>query len=240
MRLLKVLLKNQQPSSNSSPAPVPTETQSVAVCELNENTYQINEIFSAADGCNTCACQPDQLIICTQIACTTPTKSTPTKTSTTPTTTLVFPKVKLLDTSAWQTYTCGPISYKAPADYSAKCNSDADVLISKNNEYSTQANINIRSFDGSSRRQYWIKLLQASPADVEKYMRFQETQFGSIVGLDVFASGGWWQGGYASPILIAFGKTIVAIHGGRTFDDQTNQISRWDFTDTIASTIKLK
>jgi len=223
--------KSQPTTATPTPTPIPTETQLASVCELNEKTYQIGESFPAADGCNTCVCQPDQLIICTETAC----EATP---SAIPTTTLVFPKVKLLNTSTWQTYVCGPISYKAPVDYSTKCNSDTDVLISKNNEFSTQANINIRYFDGNSRRQYWIKTIQATPSDVEKYMRFQETQFGSVVGLDVFASGGWWQGGYASPILISSSKTIVAVHGGRTFDDQTGNITRWDFSDTIASTIK--
>ncbi|PIU73804.1 hypothetical protein COS78_00320 [Candidatus Shapirobacteria bacterium CG06_land_8_20_14_3_00_40_12] len=76
--------KSQPPSSVSSPTPIPTETKSNPVCELNDKTYQIGESFPAADGCNTCACQPDQLIICTEIACeaTPSTKLTPTKTST--------------------------------------------------------------------------------------------------------------------------------------------------------------
>ncbi len=74
--------KSQPSTAIPSPTPVPTETQSVTVCELNDQTYQIGESFPAADGCNTCACQPDQLIICTEIACeaTPSTKLTPTKT----------------------------------------------------------------------------------------------------------------------------------------------------------------
>lgn len=171
----------------------------------------------------------------------TPTQIPDTPTPVPPTSTVaptVLPKAKLLNTSTWQTHSCGPISFKAPEGYKVTCTPEWDVVIIKGDQYSTQASINIRSFDGASRRQYWIKTIQARPEDVTKYMRFQETQFGSVIGLDVFASGGWWQGGYASPILIASGKTIVAIHGGRTFDDQANKITRWDFTDTIASTIK--
>jgi len=87
-------IKNQRTPATSSPTPIPTETQPAVICELNEMTYQVNESFPAADGCNTCACQSDQLIICTQIACTTPTKVTPTKTSTSS----AIPK-------NWKTYT---------------------------------------------------------------------------------------------------------------------------------------
>lgn len=112
------------------------------------------------------------------------------------------------------------------------------MVITEEGAYGSTANISVRAYDGGSRRQYWIKTIQASPADITKYMRFQESLFGTVSGLDVFASGGWWQGGYVSPILIAKDKTIVAIFGGRDFKDQTGEIVRWDITDTIASTIR--
>jgi hypothetical protein len=83
-------IKKQQPFSVPTPTPVPTETKPTAICELNEKTYQIGETFPSTDGCNTCACQSDQLIICTEKACeATPSakptlspKVTPTKSST--------------------------------------------------------------------------------------------------------------------------------------------------------------
>lgn len=164
-------------------------------------------------------------------------------TDVTPTKAATLTKVKILDTTNWVEHSCGPISYKIPAEgYDIKCNqNDATsfgVSIVKNGAYVNSASIAIRQYDGGSRRQYWIKTMGASDSEVSQYMRFQESLFGDVVGLDVFASGGWWQGGYSSPILIANGKTIVAINGGRDFQDQTGKISRWDFTDTIASTIK--
>lgn len=147
---------------------------------------------------------------------------------------------RLLDHSNWINHSCGPISYKLPATYAHKCiqnpDSSQDVLFSETGSYSTNS-IYIRKYDGGSRRQWWIKSMTASPSEISKYVRFQETQFGSVPGLDVFASGGWWQGGYVSPILIAKDKILVSIYGGRDFDDQSNKIIRWDITDTIASTI---
>ncbi|KKR67568.1 MAG: Kielin/chordin-like protein [Microgenomates group bacterium GW2011_GWA2_40_6] len=98
--------KSQPSTAIPSPTPVPTETQSVTVCELNEKTYQVGESFPAADGCNTCVCQPDQLIICTEIACeaTPSTKLTPTKTISPVSTLKQIGYIKKLFTKNIQTY----------------------------------------------------------------------------------------------------------------------------------------
>jgi hypothetical protein len=152
-------------------------------------------------------------------------------------------KIKILDTSSWTEYQCGGIRFKIPADtYKYLCpdylDGSKDVLISKIDSTFVGATIQIRNYDGGSRRQYWITAIKASPDEVSRYIRFQESLFGTVAGLDVFGSGGWWQGGYASPILIAHDTTIVLIFGGRDFNDQTGKITRSDFTDTLASTIK--
>lgn len=157
--------------------------------------------------------------------------------------TIAANKIKILDTSSWTTHSCGQIKFKVPpSGYKTACNLDSqtryNVVITADGEFLPSATIAVDQYDGGSRRQYWINKLSASPNEVAKYMRFQESVFGSVSGLDVFASGGWWQGGYSSPILVVKGKTIVAINGGRDFNDQTGKITRWDFTDTIASTIR--
>jgi hypothetical protein len=47
-------------------------------CVINDQTYSINQSFAAADGCNTCTCQADGTIACTELACElTPSESTP-------------------------------------------------------------------------------------------------------------------------------------------------------------------
>ena len=158
--------------------------------------------------------------------------------------TLSLTIVKILDTSNWTERQCGKISFKLPPEYNNNCSDYPDknikdaYITKKDSNLSYSAIIQVREYNGGSRRQYWINAIKATPDSIAKYIRFQETQFGSVVGLDVFGSGGWWQGGYASPILIAHNKTLVLIHGGRDFDDQTGKITRWNFTDTIASTIK--
>lgn len=163
--------------------------------------------------------------------------------SATPIPTQNFVRIKILDTGDWLSYTCGNISYKLPADYTNSCitnpDSSRDIAVGKVGVNGTIVNISIRGYDGGSRRQYWISRMQVADSELARYVRFQESLFGNVSGLDVFASGGWWQGGYASPILIAQGKTIVSIYGGRDFQDQNGgKIVRWDVTDTIASTVK--
>ncbi len=39
------------------------------ICVLNDQSYQLGQSFLAADGCNTCSCQADGSIVCTQMSC---------------------------------------------------------------------------------------------------------------------------------------------------------------------------
>lgn len=162
----------------------------------------------------------------------------------TPTPTIAVNKVKILDTSSWVEYSCSSISYKLPSNYNQKCElafngiqGTDQVLYVENGKYG-DGRIIIEKYDGGSRRQFWFDTIQGSPSEVSKHVRFQESQFGSVSGLDVFASSVFWQGSSASSILIAHDKTIVSIFGGRDFNDITGKITRWDISDTIASTIK--
>jgi hypothetical protein len=154
-------------------------------------------------------------------------------------------RVPLSDTTYWNEFSCGDILYKIPPTYAEKCTQDSvkstsySVLLTIPGQYGVAGNIMISQYDGGSRRQQWITGMNVTNEELSKYVRFQETQFGTISGLDVFASGGWWQGGMVSPILIANGKTLVSIYGGgRNFDDQTGKITRSELVDTIASTIR--
>jgi hypothetical protein len=158
------------------------------------------------------------------------------KPSPTPTTKIY--KAIILENTNWTLQNCDGFSFKFPPDYIANCTNTGAIIQKKGDTYFPPITISKNTYDGGSRRQYWINALGSESWAISKYMRFQETMFGTVSGLDVFASGGWWQSGYASPILIANEKTIVAIHGGRNFDDEANKIVRWDITDTIASTIK--
>lgn len=64
-----------QPSNpsgyTSTPSTVPaTATPSLdQSCELNDQILTVGQSFPAADGCNTCTCQPDLTISCTEIDC---------------------------------------------------------------------------------------------------------------------------------------------------------------------------
>ncbi len=69
-----VFLSNPGGTSNpSTSVPKVSDTSPTAapgnVCQLNDQTYQVNEAFAAADGCNTCTCTPDLTISCTEKAC---------------------------------------------------------------------------------------------------------------------------------------------------------------------------
>jgi hypothetical protein len=63
-------------TSNSVVTPTTTVNSSV-VCTLNDLNLKINETFIANDGCNTCTCNADKTITCTEKTCPTtiPTKS---------------------------------------------------------------------------------------------------------------------------------------------------------------------
>lgn len=78
------LIKDQSASTIPSGADkivVDEDTDSPDVsspnCVINDKTYSVNQSFTAADGCNTCTCQSDGTIACTEMACElTPSEST--------------------------------------------------------------------------------------------------------------------------------------------------------------------
>ncbi len=154
----------------------------------------------------------------------------------------------LMDTTGWRQVRVKKVRFKVPAEGEFKDTSDdgyhANPAIDGSAYYrlpesvTPSVSIIVRAFDGGSRRQWWIRELGASPSEVERYMRFQDVQLGSVQGLDVFADGGWWQGGYASPILIAQGTIVVAVHGGRGFHPETGEMTRYPLSDTVASTVE--
>ena len=153
----------------------------------------------------------------------------------------------LMDTSGWRQVQVKKVRLKVPSDGEFKITTDgqySEPSIEGSAYYrlpqsvTPSVSIMVRAYDGDSRRQWWIRQLGASTNEVEKNLRFQEVQLGSMQALDVFADGGWWQGGYASPILVAQGKTIVAIHGGRGFHPETGEMTRYQLSDTVASTIE--
>lgn len=188
-----------------------------------------------------------QIPIATPTAIPTPTPTptaTPTPIISLAPTTIPTPKVsqvKILDTSSWVSHTCGSVSFKLPANYQQRCidNNDGSYTMHYGQDDKIYTNSFIVSkYNGGSRRQYWINLMKVSQTDLVKYVRFQESQYGSVSGLDVFASGYWWQGGGYSAILIANNKTLVRFICNHNFNDELNQITRDQFADSIASTIK--
>ena len=68
---------------NQPPAPPTPTVTTIGTCALNDKDYKVGESFASADGCNTCSCNPDLTISCTEMSCeVTPTKpSTPSATS---------------------------------------------------------------------------------------------------------------------------------------------------------------
>ncbi len=76
--------KNSSTINDLSSTISPTPTISSGTCLLNEKTYQIGESFTATDGCNTCTCESQNVISCTDKTCTATKSATtvPTKTIT--------------------------------------------------------------------------------------------------------------------------------------------------------------
>lgn len=146
-------------------------------------------------------------------------------------------KPPLLDTSNWQAVTLSSIRFKVPQEAKYNISTNNEVFVYMPNLVIWQVVVQVRSYDGGSRRAWWIKVMQALTEDVEKYMRFQEVQLGQVAALAVFADNGWWQGGYASPILIARGTTIAVIHGGQNLGSD-GSLQRSSLTDTVASTVE--
>jgi len=64
---------------NISPSPANTVT---SFCELNNQKYSVGESFAAADACNTCTCDEDLTISCTQETCDATDSATPAPDST--------------------------------------------------------------------------------------------------------------------------------------------------------------
>lgn len=142
----------------------------------------------------------------------------------------IVPDVAILDTASWSTHTCEKLTFKSPPKFSVLCNPNSTVSISNNDQV---AMILQKKYNGGSRKQYWLDQLNLSPNDIQKLTHSVENKFGEVSGLDFFADG------YESPILINSGNTIIIILGGRGYDSNNKVATRWDVTDTIASTIKL-
>lgn len=157
--------------------------------------------------------------------------------SASPTPQISYVRPEISDTSSWKVYTLKNIQFKAPQEARVSI-TDGDAVITLPESVIPSANIMLRTYSGGSRREWWIKEINATSDEVSKYMRFQDVMLGGVAALDVFSDGGWWQGGYASPILIAKGKTIIAVHGGRGLNPETGKTSRYIFSDSVASTIK--
>lgn len=70
-------ISTQKPLSNSSATPtLQPSTAPVLMCKINDLEYVVGASFPATDGCNTCTCNSDTSISCTEKACdVTPTKS---------------------------------------------------------------------------------------------------------------------------------------------------------------------
>lgn len=160
--------------------------------------------------------------------------------ATTPTpTTMTIVQPPLTSTTGWKQVQLANVSFKIPADVDFHPGEQGNSgWFSVPPAVVPSVNVFVNQYDGGSRRQWWIKKLGASPSEVQQYMKFQDVQLGPVQALDVFADGGWWQGGYASPILVANSTTIVEVHGGRNFRPETGEMTRYQLSDTVASTIE--
>jgi hypothetical protein len=56
--------QNLPQTDQNTPTSVPS-----GVCLLNDQSFDVGQSFPSADGCNTCTCQEDLTISCTEIAC---------------------------------------------------------------------------------------------------------------------------------------------------------------------------
>lgn len=88
-----VYYKSQKnsPVIDNSPSTISSTPTPSGTCFLNDKTYHVGESFASADGCNTCSCQSQDMIVCTEKAClsTTPATNSATKTPST----FVAPKI---------------------------------------------------------------------------------------------------------------------------------------------------
>ncbi|MFA6602767.1 MAG: hypothetical protein WCT01_03095 [Candidatus Shapirobacteria bacterium] len=60
---------NQNPKSPVPTSVVPTTEVLLGTCFLNDQQYKIGETFPASDGCNTCKCESDTSINCSEEIC---------------------------------------------------------------------------------------------------------------------------------------------------------------------------
>lgn len=70
--LFTVISSKQNSTSTAIPTTVEMVAPTVAstnVCQLNDQNYPVGQSFPAADGCNTCTCQSDLTISCTNEVC---------------------------------------------------------------------------------------------------------------------------------------------------------------------------
>jgi len=72
---------NSQITSNK-PTITPIPTTSGVFCDLNNKRYSQGESFPSADGCNTCTCESQDVITCTEKACAATPTSVATKSAT--------------------------------------------------------------------------------------------------------------------------------------------------------------
>lgn len=145
-------------------------------------------------------------------------------------TTQIIPEIKILDTSNWLSHSCDKLSFKAPPKSTVSCNPNSSVSISVDDK---TAVILVKDYNGGSRKDYWIEQIGLTSTTLNRISRTDDNKFGDISGLDFFIDG------QESPILINSGNTIIIILGGRSYDAKTGVITRWDITDTIASTVKI-
>jgi hypothetical protein len=93
-------LSFNQNSNRSVPIPAtPTAVVMVGTCYLNDQQYKIGETFPASDGCNTCKCETDTSINCSDEICQETAPSVPKTYSHT------SPKFQVSYPSEWSYYT---------------------------------------------------------------------------------------------------------------------------------------
>ncbi len=146
----------------------------------------------------------------------------------------------LLAVSNWKSGNIGSVSFKYPPNYtftSTATGTGAELKIG--NDYSGGVSINVNTYDGGSRRQWYAGKLGENIELINKYSLAEEVKLGNVDALDFWMDRGWWQGGGTSPIIISNGTTIVTIvaNNGRTYNIETGERVRWNVLDTIGSTI---
>jgi hypothetical protein len=100
-----LFFKSNSSITNNNPSVTPTATPTISgvFCDLNDKRYSQGESFPSADGCNTCSCESQDVIVCTEKACAiTPATATPTATKSA--TTSSIPK-------DWKIYTDSTYKY---------------------------------------------------------------------------------------------------------------------------------